>query len=170
MNKLIREARKFATFHHADVNQRRKYTNEPYIVHPAAVAKLVSTVPHSPAMIAAAWLHDVAEDTNATIEDIYKNFGNVVGTFVAGLTDVAKPNDGNRAARMTINNEHTDRQCIAVKTIKLADSYCNVKDIMRQDPKFAITYMEEKRKLILCLRQGNPTLYKMLSDLLRTNV
>ena len=66
MNKLIDDAKKFATFHHGAIDQRRKYTNEKYIVHPAAVAKLVASVGGTPSLIASAWLHDCIEDTNAT--------------------------------------------------------------------------------------------------------
>ena len=170
MTKVIEKARKFAIYHHGAVDQRRKYTNEPYIVHPAAVAKLVTFAGGTPNMIAGAWLHDTVEDTNATIEEIYSEFGKTIGVYVAGLTDVAVPENGNRAARMMINNDHTSKQCFAVKTIKLADCYSNVSDIMRQDKKFAITYMQEKRDLLPYLKEGNKVLFKMLSDLLKTDV
>ena len=54
MNKVER-ARIFATAAHAAVDQRRKYTNEPYIVHPTEVAAIVAGVPGAtPEMIAAA--------------------------------------------------------------------------------------------------------------------
>lgn len=118
-------------------------------------------------MIAAAWLHDTVEDTNATIEEVHAEFGKTIGVYVAGLTDVAKPEDGNRAGRMMINNQHTAQQSFAVKTVKLADCYSNVSDIMRQDKKFAITYMQEKRDLMPFLKEGDKTLFKMLSDLLK---
>lgn len=167
MNKLIIEAKKFATYQHGAIDHRRKYTNEPYIVHPARVAMAVDLVNGTPAMVAAAWLHDTVEDTDATIEDIYSNFGPTVGMYVAGLTDVAKPEDGNRAARILINTAHTSIQCAAVKTIKLADSYDNVHDIMQHDKKFAATYMQEKRDLLPYLAQGNKVIYRSLSFLLK---
>jgi guanosine-3',5'-bis(diphosphate) 3'-pyrophosphohydrolase len=87
--------------------------------------------------------------------------------YVAGLTDVATSEDGNRAARLAINLEHTAMQCNAVKTIKLADCISNVRDIMIQDKKFAITYMQEKRDLLPYLSQGNKTLFDMLHNILR---
>ena len=64
------KAEAFATIYHEAIDHRRKYTNEPYINHPANVVDLVRSVPHTQAMICAAWLHDTVEDTHATLEDI----------------------------------------------------------------------------------------------------
>lgn len=63
---LVERARRYATKAHAAIDQRRKYTNDPYIVHPQAVMEIVSSVPHSEEMLAAAWLHDTVEDTPTT--------------------------------------------------------------------------------------------------------
>ena len=54
---LEEAAQAFATARHAAIDQRRKYTGDPYITHPAAVVELVRSVPHTSEMIAAAWLH-----------------------------------------------------------------------------------------------------------------
>lgn len=62
MGDLEERAREFATEAHKSIDQRRKYTNQPYIVHPLTVAELVRTVPHTEEMIAAALLHDVVEE------------------------------------------------------------------------------------------------------------
>ena len=69
---IVEKARLFATSAHAAVGQKRKYTNEPYIVHPAEVAKLVEDVGGTQEMIAAAWLHDVIEDTQVPLELIWE--------------------------------------------------------------------------------------------------
>ena len=74
MTELETRARLFATAAHAAVGQLRKYTHEPYIVHPAEVASIVKTVAHTEAMIAAAWLHDTVEDTGVSIELIRAEF------------------------------------------------------------------------------------------------
>jgi (p)ppGpp synthase/HD superfamily hydrolase len=55
---LIAKARRFATEAHARIEQRRKYTQQPYQVHLKSVAELVAGVTSDPEMIAAAWLHD----------------------------------------------------------------------------------------------------------------
>ncbi len=62
----IASAEEWATELHE--GQFRKYTSEPYIVHPRAVARLVADHGGSPDMVAAAWLHDVVEDCNVTID------------------------------------------------------------------------------------------------------
>jgi (p)ppGpp synthase/HD superfamily hydrolase len=81
-NELERRALEFAIAAHASIDQRRKYTGEPYIVHPIAVAALVRSVPHTPEIIAAAYLHDVVEDTPVTIEEIRAEFGDEVAALV----------------------------------------------------------------------------------------
>ncbi|WP_274872826.1 HD domain-containing protein, partial [Serratia marcescens] len=60
-NTLAERARRYATKAHAAIDQRRKYTDDPYIVHPQAVMELVRSVPHTEEMLAAAWLHDTVE-------------------------------------------------------------------------------------------------------------
>ncbi len=97
---IVERARIFATAAHTAVAQLRKYTHEPYIVHPAEVAKIVSTVPHTPQMLAAAWLHDVVEDTGVTLETIRAEFGDEVATLVGWLTDVSRPEQGNRQSTL----------------------------------------------------------------------
>ena len=72
------KARIYATAAHAAIGQVRKYTGERYIQHPCAVVNLVLSVPHTEEMIAAAWLHDVVEDTEASLADIGEELGSVV--------------------------------------------------------------------------------------------
>jgi acetylornithine/succinyldiaminopimelate/putrescine aminotransferase len=56
---------------HQFVGQTRKYTGEPYEVHPDAVRALVETVTKDPATLAAAHLHDVVEDVNKEDKAIF---------------------------------------------------------------------------------------------------
>src|SRR3954467_5306173 len=83
----------------AHFGQFRKYTNEPYIVHPLEVAKLVATVTADPEIISAALLHDVAEDTPTTLDEIKQEFGEHVAKLVDELTDKATPDMGDRETR-----------------------------------------------------------------------
>ena len=92
-------AKAYAERKHDSVVHRRKYTGEPYITHPAAVVELVRSVPHTEAMLCAAWLHDTVEDTPATLDDIRAVFGDEVAVLVEMLTDVSRPEDGVRAER-----------------------------------------------------------------------
>lgn len=145
----------------AHVGQKRKYTGEPYIAHPAAVVALVQSVPHTPEMIAAAWLHDTVEDTDTTLDDVREAFGDAVADLVEMLTDVSRPEDGNRAARKALDREHIAKASPQAKTIKLADLIDNSRSIMAHDPTFARVYLAEKRLLLDVLTEGDPTLYAM---------
>ena len=146
--------------------QQRKYTGEPYIVHPIEVARIVATIPHTKEMLQAALLHDTVEDTDVTIEDIQYEFGAEVASLVADLTDVSKPEDGNREVRKTIDREHTFKASPAAKTIKLADLISNTKSITANDPNFARVYLKEKAKMLVGMTEGDSVLYAQAMQLL----
>ena len=154
----VERARVFATAAHAAVKQVRKYTFEPYIVHPTEVASIVASVPHTNEMLAAAWLHDTVEDTGVSIVDIQVEFGNEVASLVGWLTDVSTPEQGNRAVRKAIDREHTAMAPAAAQTVKLADLIANSRSILAHDPAFAKIYLEEKRILLEVLTRGDATL------------
>jgi (p)ppGpp synthase/HD superfamily hydrolase len=154
----VERARIFATAAHAAVGQLRKYTNEPYIVHPAEVAEIVASVGGTNDMLAAAWLHDVVEDTGVTLEVIRQEFGDDVAELVGWLTDVSRPEDGNRAQRKAVDREHTARAPAAAQTVKLADLISNSRSIMKYDAKFAETYLAEKRLLLAVMNRGDSRL------------
>jgi len=152
----------------AHKDQRRKYTNEPYIVHPFAVAGLVASVTEDDDMIVASLLHDVCEDSPMEIKTIRGIFGVRIAQMVEDLTDVSKPTDGNRAKRRAIDREHTSIASPEAKTIKLADLIDNTKSICAFDPEFAKVYMPEKRALLEVLRAGgDPMLFSLADDLVQ---
>jgi (p)ppGpp synthase/HD superfamily hydrolase len=161
MASLEEKAKAFATKCHEDVKQVRKYTGEPYINHPAAVVEIVRSVPHTEAMLCAAWLHDTVEDTNATIGDIEREFGAEIAELVESLTDVSKTTDGNRKIRKAIDREHIAKASPQAKTIKLADLIDNTKTIVAFDPEFAKVYLAEKRLLLEVLGDGDKTLFDL---------
>ncbi|MBO6542280.1 MAG: HD domain-containing protein [Alphaproteobacteria bacterium] len=156
---LPTKAEAFATTAHASIGQRRKYTGDPYIVHPRNVASLVASVGGSPEMIAAAWLHDVVEDTPVTQDQIKEAFGPSVADLVYWLTDISKPEDGNRKARKALDREHIASAPPEAKTIKLADLIDNSASICAHDPGFARVYLQEKALLLDVLKEGNSTLW-----------
>jgi len=155
---IVERARVFATAAHAAVGQVRKYTFEPYIVHPAEVASIVRSVPHTEAMVAAAWLHDTVEDTGVTIETIRAEFGVEVAELVGWLTDVSRPEHGNRAHRKALDRAHSAAAPAEAQTVKLADLIANTRSIMAHDETFAKTYLEEKRLLLEVMTKGDATL------------
>lgn len=155
---IVERARIFATAAHASAAQLRKYTGEPYIVHPCEVAGIVATVPHTQEMLAAAWLHDVVEDTGVTNEVIRAEFGDTVAELVGWLTDVSRPEQGNRAVRKAIDRAHSAMAPAQAQTVKLADLISNSRSIMQHDPEFARTYLQEKRLLLEVMNKGDATL------------
>lgn len=162
---LEEKAKAFATLQHGRIGQVRKHDATPYINHPAAVVELVRSVPHTEEMLAAAWLHDVVEDTPVTLNEIEFVFGLDVATLVEMLTDVSQPEDGNRAARKAIDRAHTAMASPAAKTVKLADLIENGRNILANDPKFARVYLDEKAQLLEVLREGDPILWAMAASI-----
>ena len=163
MTHLVQKALTFATIAHD--GQIRKYTKQPYIVHPIEVMEIVSTVEHDDEMLAAALLHDVVEDTIVTIEEIRQEFGSDVAFLVDELTDVSKPEDGNRAHRKAMDRAHSSQACSRAQTIKLADLISNARDIVQHDESFAKVFLNEKRQLLQVMIEGDSGLYKIALSL-----
>lgn len=168
MTELELKAKEFAT--RAHLGQKRKYTGEDYIVHPEEVAGIVRSVPHTEAMLAAAWLHDTVEDTAVTLEEIQAAFGSEVAGLVSWLTDVSKKTDGNRHVRKAFDLAHTSRAPAAAKTVKLADLISNSKSITQHDPKFAKVYLREKDALLEVLTEGDPSLLEIARTFVRLGI
>jgi len=139
--KLIRKA--FDTAVDAHKDQRRK-SGEAYIFHPIAVAKIVaSEIGLDATSIAAALLHDVVEDTEYTLTNIEKMFGETVAKIVDGLTkisslkkdkDVSLQAENFRKMLLTLNDD------VRVIIIKIADRLHNMQtmDAMRPDKQIKI--------------------------------
>lgn len=156
---IVQSAREFAIKSHKSMNHRRKYTNAPYSEHLQNVANFVDSVTDDPDTLAAAWLHDVVEDTPTLLEDVESAFGNSVAYLVDCLTDVSKPSDGNRAVRKEIDRQHLAKASPQAKTIKLADLIDNCRDICRHNKRFAVVYLQEMGALLKVLGEGDPNLY-----------
>jgi (p)ppGpp synthase/HD superfamily hydrolase len=153
-------AQLFAIRCHGEIGQLRKYTGEPYVVHPATVAEIVRSVPHTEEMLCAAWLHDVVEDTPTTIDQIRDLFGEEVAKMVWQLTKPAR-SELTRAQRNVAYRASLAEASPAVQTIKLADIIDNTRDIRAMthaSPAFARQYLDEKRQDIKVLTCGDPEL------------
>ena len=160
----VEKAKVFATAAHAAVGQTRKYTGEPYVVHPMEVASIVESVGGTEAMVAAALLHDVLEDTGVTVDVLEEQFGSEVTDLVLWLTDISKPEDGNRSTRKALDRQHSAADPAAAQTIKVADLISNSRSIVAHDPGFAKVYLEEKRLLLDLLTSADPTLLTMARE------
>ena len=83
---LIIRALRFAAVAHA--GQRRK-SGQPFIYHGIQTADILADLHLDSVMIASGLLHDVAEDTDITIEQVYDEFGEEIANIIDGLTKIA---------------------------------------------------------------------------------
>lgn len=169
MENIVEMSRIYCMAAHDAVGQRRKYSDEPYWVHPIEVAELIKAHGFDNEVIAAAHLHDVVEDTGITLDQIRSIFGSNVETYVENVTDISKPEDGNRKTRkLVIDLGHLAQATYEGKSIKLADLYSNTKSIVENDPGFARVYLKEKEAyLTQALYDGHPYLLEMAWDSLK---
>ncbi len=152
---LIGCASRLAEVAHERSGKRRKFTGEPYIVHPRAVAAIVESVPHVPEMVAAAWLHDTLEDTDLTQDDIEALCGTEVARLVVAVTKPAGArgiNLGDFYARIALQGSRA-------ATLKLADIIDNASTVMARDPAWGAPYLAKIRTAIGRLELGDASLY-----------
>ncbi len=127
---IIKRAYAFAKEAHKGIRRR---SGEPYILHPIAVAKIVSQeIGLGSTSICAALLHDVVEDTDYTVEDIEMNFGKKIAVIVDGLTKISGGIFGDRASAQAENFRKlllTMTEDIRVILIKMADRLHNMRTL-----------------------------------------
>jgi (p)ppGpp synthase/HD superfamily hydrolase len=156
------QAMMFAREVHKD--QRRKYTGVPYFTHLAEVAGIVATVTDwdhidPEVMVATAWLHDCMEDQGVTADQLFEMFRSAhVANGVELLSDLET---GNRAERKAASRARLAEAPGWVQTIKCADLISNTSSIVQHDPKFAVTYLEEKRLLLEVMTKADPRLREL---------
>lgn len=150
---LLRTARLLASVAHT--GQTRKYTGAPYLHHCEEVANIIAEAKCGPEIVAAAWLHDVPEDTKWTVDYIRRALNEDVARLVWWLTD--EPTwVANRATRRALTRSRLALAPAAAQTIKCADLISNTKDIAIHDPKFARVYLPEKRAVLDVLNHAHP--------------
>lgn len=155
---LVVAAAEFARAAHDGVNHMRKYTGEPYAVHLEAVAGMVAEVTDDPEVVAVAWLHDTLEDTETEVDDLNDSFGSRVARLVEDLTDVSRPEDGNRKRRKSRDRGHLAHALPAAQTVKLADLIDNARSICAHDRDFGQVFLGEMESLLEVLSKGDASL------------
>ena len=148
---MIDKAKQFCADAHQSTGQLRKYTGEPYEVHPFAVAELVMSRTDDQEVIAAAYLHDVLEDVAPCMpqygeEVILKLFGERVLSIVVELTNEftkEKYPEMNRKARKAAEAERLSKASEGAKLVKRADLHDNSKSI----PAGFVSWTQEKDAL-----------------------
>ena len=119
---------------------QRRYSGEPYIMHPVAVARILFDLGMDHQSIIAAILHDTVEDTDVTLEDLSAAFGDEIAQLVSGVTKLGKvplatykEQQAENVRKMLIAMS----QDIRVIIIKLADRLHNMR---------TLEYMREQKQ------------------------
>ena len=134
---LLLRAYTLASYAH---RTQRRESGELYIFHPLAVTKILADLNMDADTLAAGLLHDVAEDTEFTIEYIYEHFGNTIGLMVDGVTKLKRINQLSTAHQgITDSKAESLRKMflamaedIRVVLIKLADRLHNMRTLGSQ--------------------------------------
>ena len=145
----------------AHQNQKRD-EGVPYIIHPIAVAKILTDLKLDSATIATGLLHDTIEDTNATYETVKKEFGLEVANLVDGVTKISaledKVSNNSKAENFRKLILATSKD-IRVLLVKLADRLHNMR---------TINFVKDKDKKIRIAKE-TMEIYAPLADRMGMN-
>ncbi len=151
--------------------QVRKYTNDPYINHPVAVADIASRFMDDDGAIEIAICHDLLEDTDCTsgeLNDLLMRIGydrfEAMGTVISviELTDEythEKYPEMNRETRKRMEAERMGKTNYLSQSVKYADLIHNTSSIVKHDKGFAKVYLKEKKRALDAMRGGNIDLF-----------
>jgi len=153
------KAFKFAIDAHK--NQKRD-EGVPYIIHPVAVAKILTDLKLDSATITTGLLHDTIEDTKVTYETVKKEFGEEVANLVDGVTKISELEDKASSDSKAENFRKliiATSKDIRVLLVKLADRLHNMR---------TIKFVKHKEKMI---RKAKETMeiYAPLADRMGMN-
>jgi len=158
MSQLIYSAQVYAVNHHRAIKHMRKYSGLKYESHLITVVKILTQFTQDEETLAAAWCHDLLEDTPVTRVMVEYQLGYDVAELVEGVSDISTGMDLPRRERKALDHLHyVDGDC-RVHDIKVADALNNCKGIATHDPKFAKVYLLEKLRLVHGLTKGHPDL------------
>lgn len=168
-NEVLTYIKEFTDRSHG--SQVRKYSGDRYIVHPLRVMETVREFNDDVAVLSAALLHDVLEDTPVTAHELQSALVEVMDMedaqrtlrFVVELTDIFIKKDFPRLSRTVRKQKEVQRLSSVsheAQTIKYADIIDNVSDIVRQDADFACVFVREAKAMLTAMKDGNPALRK----------
>lgn len=170
MDQVLEKIKDFADRAHG--KQTRRYSADRYIVHPVRVMEICRQHTHDLAILAAAILHDVLEDTDVKKDEIDNFLREIMEPsqaqrtlkFVVELTDVyVKKNypEWNRRKRKNKEADRLEKVSPEAQTIKYADIIDNSGEIASHDPDFAQQYLEEATVLLDKMTKGNKKLHAL---------
>ncbi len=167
-SKTLNKAYNFALEAHQ--NQKRE-EGVPYIIHPVAVANILTDLKLDSATITTGLLHDTIEDTNVTYDTVKKEFGEEVANLVEGVTKISaledKASNNSKAENFRKLILATSKD-IRVLLVKLADRLHNMRTIQFVNDKKKITRIAKETMEIyapLADRMGMNRIRDELEDL-----
>jgi guanosine-3',5'-bis(diphosphate) 3'-pyrophosphohydrolase len=154
--------------HRAD--RRKGALDTPYVNHPIEVAETLVRVGgiDDPVTVHAALLHDVVEDTDATLDEIEAKFGCEVRSVVAEVSDdKSLP----KQERKRLQVLHAPELSLRAKHVKLGDKICNVTDLAHDPPRGwdetrQREYLDWTEQVVAGCRDANPELEARYDEVL----
>lgn len=162
MSELIKAVRVFASGDHERISTNRGAGQQPCDAHLKGVAGLVASVTDNEEAIAAAWLHDIVEDTEVTVRGVERRFGRRIAKLVSELTPVSRMSDGDRSSRFELDKKHFAKISPLAKTIKVADLIDTCRDLYRSGHAHFGRYASEAGELANLLVGGDRKLLDRL--------
>jgi len=132
---LLRKAYHFADLLHAG---QKRFSGDPYIIHPVAVALILAELELDMDTLVAGLLHDTVEDTGVTLEDLQENFGVDIALLVDGVTKLNRLQFQSKMERQAENLRKmflAMAKDIRVVLIKLADRLHNMRTLQYHQPR-----------------------------------
>lgn len=173
MEAVLEKVKVFAGQAHE--GQQRKYTPDPYIVHPVRVMKMCQLYKPELPVLAAALLHDVLEDTAVKQEELEQFLKDIMDEadanrtveLVVELTDIYSKEhypQWNRKKRKLQEAKRIEKISAESQTVKYADIIDNCQEIVDHDPEFANRFLRECKALLKRMPKGHPGLYQQAID------
>jgi GTP diphosphokinase / guanosine-3',5'-bis(diphosphate) 3'-diphosphatase len=164
---LVTRAYEFSRMAHAG---QKRQSGEDYVIHCIEVAKILAELHLDSATVAGGLIHDVVEDTSATLDDVREAFGEEVATVVDGLTKIAKVQFRTSTEQQVENFRKlllSMAQDARVILIKLADRLHNMRtlDFLRDDKRRRIAMETRDIYAPLAHRLGVAAIKWELEDL-----
>lgn len=152
---ILEEAIIYATILHQ--GKVRKFSGNPYILHPIEVAQILSTMTDDAEIITAGILHDVVEDTDGTLEEIEKRFGKRVAELVNSESERKYPGEEKSLTWQRRKEESLLRlknsQDVGVQMLWLADKLSNIRSLSGE-------YSERGEAIWQMLHQQDPAMHR----------
>jgi guanosine-3',5'-bis(diphosphate) 3'-pyrophosphohydrolase len=168
MSIIVQKAKALATGKHAHLRMYNA-ARSPVIIHIAEVAAYTERHGGTEDMIAAAWLHDIVEDTDMSIQDIEIIFGPGIAAMVDGLTDPVHFAPLPLVTRKAMQAERLKEKSDNIKFIKICDQLSNVLRVTNDPPTdwdegVQFEYIAGARKITQICRDINPVLDALFDD------